>query len=152
MDCRSGRLCTHYFWYRSISLRKGTVSRMNLTDKQAISILVVSMVLIGSAIAVFSVFQDSNHLMDLVATLAMCAGVLIITWLKFYSSIKPLWIGIFFSTFLFVITTIILIIINKFISNKSNLLGIPIVFGLALLIHVFEKPLSKFLLSIFKRG
>ena len=125
---------------------------MEVKTKPYIIISLISAIIFGvSAVVLFTIFKDSNKTINFIATILLTIATIIIMWLKFYSDLKPIWVGIVFAIFLFVVFMLVSSIIFYYKIEAGNLVAIPIVFALALLLNLFEKKIYNLLLLIFHR-
>lgn len=101
------------------------------------------------SVVLFVTYKDTNNFINQLATILLSIGLLIIIWLRFYSNIKPVWVGIIFSIILFVAFWLVSLIIHHVNPQSSGyLIAIPIVFALAVLLNFFEDRISNIFMFI----
>jgi len=122
----------------------------DINDKKALIIACIALALGIASVVIFTTTKESNQTATLIATLMLYAGALIITWVKFYFDIRPIWIGIVLTVFLFLLVITILFTMKHFNLDLGNLVAIPVVFAAALLINRFQPHIVNFLLKVFK--
>ena len=120
-------------------------------DKIAWALIIIALAMGVCAVILFTIYKDTNALINSFATILLELACIVIFYLKFYWNIKPFWVGIILALILFLAFFVVSLVVHHFFKNTGNLIGIPIVFALAIILHYFEKPISNVLISIFKR-
>jgi hypothetical protein len=114
-------------------------------------LIIISFLLGIFSIILFTKYGYTNKKISFFASTMLFTACIIVMWLKFYSDIQPIWLGIAYAVFLFVAFIITSFIIRNLNINLGNLAAIPLVFVLALVINHFESKISGIILRIFKR-
>lgn len=120
-------------------------------DKKSIIIFIVAWIFGIAAVILYTVFGYSNKLLTFTADTLLMLAFIMVMWLKFYSTIEPVWVGITFAVILFLAFYIVSMIIKHLNITSNYLMSIPVMLLLAWVLNRNQDKIIKFLVGLFSK-